>query len=143
MILSRDQILVARKAMTREIEVPEWGGSVIVRALNQKEVNEWRRSFQVKVTNRDKTGKATTEFVTDPDKAEMAGLTLLMIALIDESGNRLFESKADIETLAGQAFRPIRRITAVIMEMSGLTEDAAEEAEKNSEPSPSESSITG
>lgn len=141
MALSRDQILNSKDISTREVNTPEWGGSVLVRALTLKEVKEWRRSFQVRtVTTDKKTGKTSIDYVVDPEKAAMAGASLLMISVIDESGNRVFTSESDIEKLAERAFAPVSRVCAVIQEISGLNDDANEEAEKNSAPSPSDDS---
>ena len=136
-LLGRDQILQARDIQTRDVEVPEWGGTVRLRALSPKEGNEWRRSMLTKVTVTDpKSHKVTVDYIVDEDKAEMAKLTILSIAIVDEDGNRLF-TKEDVEKLATKAIPPINRLVKIVMDMSGLSQKAIEEAEKNSETSPS------
>lgn len=140
MILTRDQILNSKDIETKAVSVPEWGGEVLVRALSLKEANEWRKSMLKPVPTVDKkSGKTTIDLQFDQQLAEMANVWMVSIAVVDESGNRVFSS-ADIEALSGKSLAPIARIVETVMEISGLNQKAADDAEKNSEPNPSESS---
>ncbi len=93
-----------------------------------------------KVTTRDKTGKTSSEFVFDQEKAELANSAMLSIAIVDEKGNRLFTS-ADIDSLSDKSITPIARIVKVVMDISGLSKESAEDALPNSEPSPDASTF--
>lgn len=141
MLLSKDQILNANDIDTRDVEVPEWGGTVRVRALSLKEANEWRRGMLKSVAKTDpKTRGITFEYQFNEQLAELSTIRMLAIACIDAQGNRLFDGPKDIEALSGKNPTPIKRCVDVIKEISGLGDDAADEAEKNSEPSPSDAS---
>ena len=135
MLLSRDQILGAKDIDTREVDVPEWGGAVLVRALSITEGNEWRRSMLRPVAKTDpKTRETSITMEFSTEAAELANVRMLSIACIDAEGNRLFKPE-DIEALGKHSMTPIARVVEVVMDISGLTKKAADDAEKNSEPS--------
>lgn len=130
MALTRDQILQANDIPTREVDCPEWGGSVLVRALSLKEVNEWRRSMLVESKTKDKFGNVKTDLTFNQSAAELANAEMLAIAIVDEQGKRVF-AKEDVAALSAKHPAPLERLVKVVMEISGLTPTAAEDAEKN------------
>lgn len=134
MNLSRDQILQSNDTQAHEVDAHEWGSpgdTVLVRPLTLKEGNEWRRSMLKPVVKVDpKSRQATTELEFNQEAAELANAWMLTIACVDEKGNRLFTEK-DIDALSRKSLAPISRIVKVVMRISGLSADAAEDAEKN------------
>jgi len=115
--LSRDAILAARDFKTEEVEVPEWGGTVLVRELSAADFD----SVGFPMVKED--GKI------DARGARGMNVKIVSLSVIDAEGNQLFTPK-DVRALGERAIAPIRRITAKVMELSGMV--AAEELEENS-----------
>lgn len=128
-LLTADQILATDDREVRDVEVPEWGGTVRVRALSGRDRDEWEASMRV--TRGKKTGTDTTNL-----RAKLVGR-----AIIDESGKRAFTDQ-QIIALGDKSARALERLFDVIGEMSGLNDEADADAEKNSETVPSESSTS-
>jgi len=108
--LSRGDILGAQDIKREEIEVPEWGGKVLIKSLDGFARNQWLQSFN-----------------------EADGFTnerLIIASVIDESGSLIF-SQNDIESLKKKSARAVGRIANRISKLNGLTVDAVEDAEKN------------
>ena len=131
--LSRDQILKAEDLVTERVEVPEWGGFAIVRSLTGAE----RDQFEISGL-RQKKGNIET----DLGKMINFRSRLVSLTLVDDEGNRLF-SNSDVELLSQKSASAINRIFEVSRKLSGLSEADVDDLEKNSEPGPSESSISG
>jgi hypothetical protein len=115
-MLSRDDILRARDLPIEEVNIPEWGGSVRVRALTAGE----RDSFEMEM----KDGR-------DGDQRPNIRGTLAVRTLVDEDGKRLFQDH-DAATLAALHSKPLDRIFTVAARLSGITPDDVEVLEKNS-----------
>ena len=139
MSLSRDQILQFQDIKTTEVDCPEWGGSVRIRALTLAQAQDWRRSSLTKTIVRDKEGKPSTEYNVDPDKLAKSDVRLIVAAAVDDDGKALF-SAGDVELLMQKSPAPVTRLAKAIVELSGMRNEAAEEAEGFSEPNPSDSS---
>jgi hypothetical protein len=120
-LLSRDAILSCVDYRTRDVPVPEWGGSVRVRGLFGHERDEIDE-LQAKAKG---------------DIAALRGIREKMIvyAAIDEENRPLFKSE-DVGILAGKLATALDRLLAPILEISGMNKGAIEEAEKNSETGP-------
>lgn len=129
MTLTKNQILTANDLETREVDVPEWGGSVTVKALSGKERDAWEASLRV---TRGKQTAADTSNIR---------AKLVARALIGDDGERLF-SDQDIAALGDKSALVLDRLFDVIAEMSGLSNKADEDAEKNSQDVPSEASTS-
>lgn len=135
-LLSREQILNADDRPTRDIDVPEWGGSVRVRALNQREVSVWRRSLMRPVNKLDPKTRATkVEYELIDEATDVANPRLIAVACIKENGEAMF-TLADVEQLATKSLVAVERVGRVIREISGLAY-SFEDIEKNSAPNPS------
>ncbi len=117
-ILGRDDILKAKDIETKEVYVPEWKGSVIVKALNGAERDAFEESLLV--------GKGPNK------ELNMANVRAKLVAMsvVDEEGNRIF-SDADVKELSKKSATALQRIFAVAQKLSGLTEADIEELSKN------------
>lgn len=120
MPLSRDQILEAKDLETREVDVPEWGGTVLVRALSGTDRDAYEASL-VQIRGKQQV----------PNLANIRA-KLVARAVVDEDGSRLF-SDADIKALGQKSAAALSRVFTVAAEMSGLDEKDIEEIEGNSD----------
>jgi hypothetical protein len=115
MHLSRDDILKASDNDPEEVEVPEWGGTVLVRGMTGRE----RDAFEVSLMTPGRGGRR----VMDP-----ANLRAKVIArcVVDDDGNRLF-SDADITELGAKSAAAVDRVYAVAARLSGMSDEDQEE----------------
>lgn len=118
--LSADQILNAKDIETREVEVPEWGGVVLVRGLSGLERDAYEQSLTMI------RGKEHLPNLTN------ARAKLVSRAVVDENGERLFTDR-QVNALGEKSSIALTRIFEVVAEMSGMTDESVEDAEGNSE----------
>lgn len=128
-LLTRDQILSAADLKRETLDVPEWGGEVIVRSLTGAERDAFEDSV---VKQRGKTRELNLR---------NARARLVSLSLIDESGSRLF-SDGDVEALGRKSAAALDRVFAAAQRLSGLTENDIDELAKNSESGQSDSSTS-
>jgi len=131
MPLGKDSILQAQDIETREINVPEWGGTVLVRGLTGTE----RDSFEATVLqDRGKQGMVR--------KLDNIRAKLVARCLVDAEGARLF-TDGEAGLLGRKSAAVLDRLYDVAAEMSGLSDEDVEELGKDSSsPTPSEGSIS-
>lgn len=129
MALNRDQILGASDITTQSVDVPEWGGTVLVRGLTGRERDSWEAS------NRIQRGREMVYNQVD------ARARLVVRALVDDNGDRLFKD-TDAGALGAKSGKVLDRLFDVAAELSGITDASAADAEGNSEPDPSDGSIS-
>lgn len=111
-MLNRDAILAAKDFKFRDVDVPEWGGTVRVRGLSAAE----RDSFEASV--------ATTQDLSN------LRARLVVLSLVDEEGNRLFKDSE--ATLLGQKNGVvINKLFDVVRELSGMSDADLGVAEGN------------
>jgi hypothetical protein len=117
-LLSKDAILKADDLPRQVVEVPEWGGSVMVRGLTGSERDKFEASVLVK------KGK-------DYD-VKLADLRarLVVLSVIDEAGTRLFDDN-DVAELGKKSASALNRVFEAAQRLSGLTDQDIEELEKN------------
>jgi hypothetical protein len=122
--LNADQILQAQDLQTRDVECPEWGGIVRVRALTGAE--------------RDDYEQATVEIAQASQGKRLPNMRarLCVMCMVNDAGERLF-SIAQVEALGAKSAAVLDRIYDVAAELSGLTRASREAAEKNLPPGPS------
>lgn len=116
-LLSKSQILAAADLVTEDVEVPEWGGTVRVRAITAAE----RDAFETSVVG---DGKGKRNLVNL--RARLAAL-----AVVDEAGQRLF-TDSEVEVLGGKSGAALDRVYSVAQRLSGLTEQEVQALEGNS-----------
>ncbi len=120
--LTRDEILAAKDIQTEEVDVPEWGGSLLVRGLTGVDRDEYETSL----VDLDKSTEAKIVARTENMRAKLASR-----GIVDESGDRLF-TVSDIEALGQKSAIALDRICDVIKRLSGMGKEAEKEALKNS-----------
>lgn len=115
-LLTKQQILSAADLPHEDVAVPEWGGTVRVKAMNGLERDEWRKSLNVEGST--PLGRFSA--------------TLLAVTIVDENGQRIFE-ESDLEAIERKNAKVLDGPTAVAMRLNGLGGASVEDAEKNSE----------
>jgi hypothetical protein len=114
MILTREQILGAVDLKTEEVDVLEWGGSVLVTGLTGTERDRFEQdSIQGK-------GKNVTMNFTN------MRARLVAMAVVDGDGKRLF-AHDDVKALGGKSAAALNRVFEVAQRLSGLTANDLEE----------------
>jgi hypothetical protein len=109
--LTREQVLNAKDIQQQEIEVKEWGGTVLVQSLSALQ----RRQIIKSCTDKDG--------ILDPVKFQTA---VIVAACVDPKFER-----ADIDALSEKKAGIIAKLAESIAEVSGFSV-TPEEAEKNS-----------
>lgn len=115
-MLSKKDILTAEDIQKELVQVPEWGGEVMVHGLTCGEKDQYEQSL-----------------VTD-GKVDLKGATATLVALCvrDEKGCQIF-SPLDVSSLVNKASRPMERISKVAQKLSGMGKNDLEDMVKNSE----------
>jgi len=110
-MLNRAQILEADDRREEVVEVPQWGGAVLVRELSAGE----RIAFELAAGN---------------DERKIRTLLVVFCVVDAESKQRLFGME-DLEALAGKSWRAIRKLSDVALRLSALDDGALERAKEN------------
>ena len=118
-ILNREAILNIQDLKTEEVEVPEWGGAVLVRALTGAE----RDQFEATVV--ETKGKNTRVNLVN------ARAKLVAMSVVDEEGNKLF-TPADVAALGKKSAAALARIFDVAMRLAGISEKDIEGDDRRS-----------
>ena len=124
--LSKDEILNAEDSEVSSVSVPEWNGDVFVRTITGTE----RDRFEAAFMNRN-----------GPVPMTNIRAKLLVMALCDEQGNRLF-TDSDVVALGKKNARALDRAFATAMRVNGIGEEAIEGLGKGLENVPSDGSGT-
>lgn len=129
MLLSRDAILAAEDRPTEDVDVPEWGGTVRLRALSGAE----RDAFETSML--DQRGKPTAA------RLQNFRARLLAASIVGEDGQRLFTDK-DVATLGAKSGAVIDRLFERARRLSGMAREDVDALAGNSERGPSGDSIS-
>ncbi len=123
-ILGKREILDARDHAQEIVDVPEWGGAVIVRTMTGSE----RDSLELEVSkHRTPDGKGTT---VDNFRARV-----LIRCIVDERGDTIF-SHEELAQLASKSAAAIERLFDVALRLNGMTQRDVDELGKGSGPTP-------
>jgi len=109
-LLTAEQILGADDREERVIEVPEWGGSVRVRAFSKAEEHRMRKLAMVK------------------NEVDTCRMQMLMV-ITGMVQPKL--SLDQIEALSHKSQAAIDRILLVLMDISGMKREAVDDAKRN------------
>ncbi|HYE85655.1 MAG TPA: hypothetical protein VEA16_04840 [Vicinamibacterales bacterium] len=115
--LSRETLLAAATAAqlpTERVEVPELGGSVIVRGMSGRERDSWEKSL---IIGRGKNIRANTDNVR---------AKLVTRCLVDEQGTRLLRDE-DAEVVGNLRADVISRLYDVAQRLNGVSDADIEE----------------
>lgn len=125
MLLSREHILSSDDRKTQDVAVPEWGGSVRVRALSGAErdayeagIVQLRADGSKKITLQNLRGR------------------LVSLSIVDDAGERLFTDK-DAIALGDKSASALERVFDVARKLSGLSDDDVEELAEGFDDAPS------
>lgn len=125
MALTASQILEAEDVKIEPVDIPAWGGEVLVRGLTGIERDAYEASIQQIRPKPD----GTKEVVLVRDNARAK---LLVKCLVDEQGNRLFKD-TDAPALGKKNGAILDRLYDVAAELSGMGDANEKELEGNSE----------
>ncbi|MFI6249051.1 hypothetical protein [Streptomyces sp. NPDC051016] len=129
MVLNAAAILGADDVETKPVDIPQWGGEVLVRGLTGIERDAYEASIQQVRPKPD--GGREVVFVRDNARAK-----LLVKCLVDENGHRLFKD-TDAPALGKKSGAILDKLYDVAAELSGMGEAVEKEIEGNSEAAPS------
>lgn len=115
--LSRDDILKAPDLITEDVEVPEWGGTVRVKALTGAE----RDRLESSVISSRPGGQRNLNNI----RARMVAL-----AVVDADGKTIFQA-GDIEALGEKSAAALDRVFGVAQRLAGMSEKDIEELTGN------------
>ena len=115
MLLTRQQIVDADDLPTKDVNVPEWGGTVRVKTMTALEKDKWEISC-----------------LTDDKKSNLEAMRAKLAAhtIVDESGQRLF-TEFDVEKLAAKSAKAIERIYNIAQKLNGISDKDLKDMEKN------------
>jgi hypothetical protein len=131
--LNRDDILKPRDLKVEEVDVPEWGGIVRIRELT----GEGQNAFQASLRRTRPNGQT----IMDQDGNPILDLTnasakLLVRAIVGDDGEPLL-SLADVDALGQESGAVLERVALIARRLSGMTDEAVDDAEGNSDAAPS------
>lgn len=125
-ILGRE-VFDERRTPTREVDVPEWGGSILLRKLSGAEVPKL-------IALASSAFDQETKQLKDPERmTRMLALGLFWSWVNEQGGQVLLDQAKDVERLTREPFEMLSRIGDAVNEWNGITPAAAEDAKKNSE----------
>lgn len=119
-VLSLDEILGAQDVQVEEVEIPEWGGSVLVRGMSGTQRDRFEASLQ--------KGKGANREVN----LENFRAKLVAASVVDTEGRLVFKEE-HIPAIGRKSARALARIIDVANKLSGISEDDVEQLTKNSE----------
>jgi hypothetical protein len=120
-MLGRDAILAAQDVTSELVDVPEWGGSVCVKAMT----GEQRDAFETSIL-KDKA---------DPTKGvSFVDLRARFVArvCVDDKGVRLFTDE-DVKSLSRKSAKALDRVYDVGARLAGMRKEDAERLAGNSD----------
>ena len=117
-VLDRNAILEAKDLPTETVDVPEWGGQVIVRTLTGEERDQYETSM-IEIV-----GEGTNREAIP--KLDNLRATLCALTIVDSEGKRLFTTD-DVVELGNKSAAALDRIYDVSRRLSGLSEEDMEE----------------
>ena len=114
--------------LAREVvEVPEWGGSVIITTMTGAQRDAWEQSL--------------VDLKTKQADVRNVRAKLVVACAVDESGAPLFTA-ADVEALGQKSASALQRCAAVAQRLNALSEQALEDAKGNSSSAQSDGSTS-
>ena len=126
-LLTKQQIVDANDLETVEVNVPQWGGSVLVRALTAKQ----RGQLMSTLIDQTKDGRTL--------RLQDLQARLCAMSIVDGQGKRFF-SDNELAALGAKSSAALQRVFEVAQRLSGLSDEQVGELSKNSDETPSDDS---
>lgn len=120
-LLTKDQILAAEDLPHEDVKVPEWGGTVRVRALTGDE----RDAYEIAMVEGREASKKSGQLTDAHIRA-----SLVAMSLVNDQGERLFTS-AEIARLGRKSAAALDRCYGVAVRLSRLSARDVEELKGN------------
>lgn len=114
-LLSRSEILKSSDLPTKDVPVPEWGGTVRVRSMTAADRDAFEEAYR--------QAKQSEEPVNLRARYAAA-------CIVDEKGKPIFV-EADIEALGAKSALALDRVFEAISSLNKLSDSDVEEAAKN------------
>jgi hypothetical protein len=111
-ILSKDAILAADDLPRETVNVPEWGGEVLVRTMSGTD----RDAFEASLLEKD-------------GRMENVRARLVALTLCDAQGDRLFDD-SEIAALGRKSARALDRVFSVAQRLNGIGVEQVDTAKK-------------
>ncbi len=111
-ILSKDAILAADDLPRETVNVPEWGGEVLVRTMSGTD----RDAFEASLLEKD-------------GRMENVRARLVALTLCDLQGDRLFND-SEIAALGRKSARALDRVFSVAQRLNGIGVEQVDAAKK-------------
>jgi len=121
MYLSADDILNAEDLKPEPVDVPEWGGTVLVRGMTGTERDQFEAAML-----KDNMSGVSKDKAMDNYRARLAAATI-----VDENGARLFRGDAVVKRLGAKNAQALTRVVEVSSRLSGLSDDDVKELTGN------------
>ena len=115
-MLTRDQIFAANDTPTRDVDVPEWGGSVRVRTMSARD----RDALEFAALAARDAGTTV-----DNVRARYAAA-----CIIDEKGEQVF-TEEDVANLGNKSAAALDRVYQAVAELNAISTSDIEELAKN------------
>lgn len=130
-LLNKDAILGQDDLVTKDVEVPEWGGEVRIRMLTGAERDE----FESSMAKLGKDGK---------QELNLANLRARLVAkcAVNEDGTKMFQTRNDVAALGMKSSAAIARIYEACQELNGMTQADVDELVEDFDADLSESSTS-
>lgn len=112
-ILTREQILQAEDIEKVTVQVPEWGGSVIVSSMTGTQRDEFEAAIMA--SSGQKNYRAL----------------ILSFSIIDDEGNLVF-SKEDVQALGNKSVAALERCVRVAQRLNALTQEDLNQVKQDS-----------
>jgi hypothetical protein len=119
--LDKQAIFGISDLITQRVEVPQWGGYVLIRSLTTKE----RGRLELSIHER--------KGVNVAENLALLRSRMVMLSVVNEEGARMFDDR-DIERLEEKSAAAMDLIFTAAMRLSGITKSDVDELTKNSEP---------
>lgn len=130
-ILGREDILNVDDRKPVEVDVPEWGGTVLVRPLSGDERDKWEQD----ITKRNRDGTRELDF-------RGARALLCSRTIVDSNGNRIF-TREDVKALGQKSAAALDRVFAAARDGSGISDSDMEELTEDFDEAAGEPSYSG
>lgn len=118
---------------TAEMEIPEWGGTVLVRELTANQLTQLGIVSANLQADQIEAAQEDPELVkVNLDMSAIVDLFPLVVSwcVVDENMRPILTAE-DVQGMTGSSVAPIQRIVAKAMELTGVSDDEAEEPDPN------------